>query len=347
MNEDLLTLDAFTARMAASFDDVRPNKHIAVGVSGGPDSSALVFLLSQWADTLSGPTIHALIVDHGLRSGSEQEAKETYDLLKNSPYIIPRILVWNTPKPEKAIQEKARNARYMLMSEYCASHNINHLFLGHHLDDQIETFFFRLSKGSGLDGLTCMDTRRFYSDTHEDLILCRPFLEYPKASIIDFCKRHDIHYVEDPSNSSKTFARSRFRDSFHVLQDEGLTPERLHNTILRLSRAQNALDLIAQDHFKKCTLEINSKQLVFDPKLLFSNPEDVSLRVIIMGMNCIGPSRPYPARLSRVEILHKDLRMAALGELPFKKRTLGGVVFEYAPPSKAGKRSLILTTENA
>ncbi|MCB1721002.1 MAG: tRNA lysidine(34) synthetase TilS, partial [Alphaproteobacteria bacterium] len=111
---------------------------IAVAVSGGPDSMALCWLLSRWA-VERGVKIHVLTVDHGLRPEAAEEAIQVGAWLGGwSQQVEHHILRWKTPA-DTAIQEEARKARYGLMAEYCRVHDIRHLFLAHHRDDQAET----------------------------------------------------------------------------------------------------------------------------------------------------------------------------------------------------------------
>ena len=97
--------------------------------------------------------IHVLTVDHGLRAESAEEVAFVKDNLPAHDNIVHKILTWSHDEmPTTRIQEDARFARYALMQNYMKQHDITCLFLGHHMDDQAETFLFRLAKGSGLDG---------------------------------------------------------------------------------------------------------------------------------------------------------------------------------------------------
>ena len=128
------------------------SKPIALAVSGGPDSTALMFLISK-SKKIKKNDVTILTVDHALR----KESKNEVDLVKSNAKRIGfkcKILKWNGVKPSSGIQEAARKARYSLMLSWCEKNSVNKLFLAHHLDDQVETFLMRLSKGSGVDGLS-------------------------------------------------------------------------------------------------------------------------------------------------------------------------------------------------
>ena len=171
-------------------NDLRAGEPIAVALSGGPDSLALSYMVSKVLP--AGHDLHLLSVDHGLRSESGGELEILSAQV--SEWGVHHILSWDHDGVESRLQEEARNARYDLMLEHCRAHGISKLFLGHHRDDQAETFLFRLSKGSGLDGLSGMAARQMRGRVE----LLRPLLTTSKADLIAFCDEHDLSYLSDP-----------------------------------------------------------------------------------------------------------------------------------------------------
>jgi tRNA(Ile)-lysidine synthase len=193
-----ISLTEFTDLMRFSFgEDFPADESLAVGVSGGPDSMALCFLLSLWAQQAKRKTlIHALTVDHGLRTDSDAEAKQVGRWLKGFKGVRHKILTW---RPDKAVtsrvQERAREARYALMASYMKDYGLSRLFLAHHLDDQAETVLFRLSRGTGLDGLSGMAAEQAFAD---GLVLCRPLLSIPKERLVQTCEANGVKFIDDP-----------------------------------------------------------------------------------------------------------------------------------------------------
>ncbi len=296
---------------------------IAVAVSGGADSMALCFALSEYLS--NDITIHALTVDHGLRLEAGDEALHVAQQLARLPNIEHHILKWEHSggaTPDARIQELARNARYDLMGGYMRERDIAHLFLGHHMGDQAETFLFRLAKGSGIDGLSCMLPLQKMVN---DVILCRPMLDLEKSYMIDFCADRAIEYIDDPSNKSDNYARVRLRKSMDILASEGLSAKRLSVCAARHARARKALEYAADKGFEQCILQNDAKRIVFAFKPLTEMPEEIVLRIVITAMAHLTHSEGYGARLERVENLCSDL----MTEKPFRKRTLGGLVFEH------------------
>ncbi len=291
----------------AQFSDLK-NQNIAVGVSGGADSMALIHSLRQWSDA----DVHALIVDHGLREESACEAASVYEQVG----LPAAVLTW-TEKPGSRIQEEARVARYGLMAGYMAEHSLEHLFLAHHMDDQAETFLFRLAKGSGVDGLACMAAQQ----EQHGVILCRPFLDLCKSDLVSYCDDNGLTTVDDPSNDSDLFARVRLRKSMDVLTQEGLSAERLAVSARRFARARCALEDVTDRAYIHCASEVDLKRIVFNFETLLNQPEEIVLRCVMKGVKALSDQ---PIRLQRMEALCDDLIHAA----DFRKRTLAGCVFE-------------------
>lgn len=332
-----VTLSEFSDLMSLTFGDRFPaGEAFAVGVSGGPDSMALCLLLSAWAQRQKKPSrIHAVTVDHGLRKESAQEARQVGRWLKEFEGVRHTILTWT---PEKSVisrvQELAREARYALLATYMKEHGVTRLFLAHHLDDQAETVLFRLSRGTGLDGLSGMSAAQGFAD---GLVLCRPLLSLAKARLVQTCTANGLDYVDDPSNRSAQFTRVRLRGSMDVLEGEGLTAERLGLTAKRLGRAREALDLLAEKAYIRGLLERDTGRIVFSMQILRDAPEEIALRTLLRMIAVLCPPDPYGPRLERVEALFYDL----LKPEAFRKRTLHGIVFER----KDGTGVLSLTTE--
>ena len=328
----------FTEIMGRNFASVLEGQEaIAVAVSGGPDSLALMDLLYGWALD-KGVNIHALTVDHGLRPEAKAEAENVANLCKSYSGIAHKTLEWHQKEEASSrMQERAREARYQLISDYMKSHSIKYLFLGHHMDDQAETFLFRLAKGSGLKGLSCMPEMR---EMDNGITLCRPLLDVLKQDLLQYCKEKKLDFVDDPSNNSEGFARVRLRKSMDILVGEGLSAKRLSKTALRLERAENALNEIAENIFNKSALDVKTNRIVLDLIMLENQPAEIGFRVILKAMERLGDQgKAYAPRMEKTETLFEDM-MKPTG---FRKRTLGGVIFEQNV--KEGQKTIVLTCE--
>jgi tRNA(Ile)-lysidine synthase len=316
--DNSLTLPVFEQILSAGFlNALGKAQRVAIGVSGGPDSMALCKLLSM----RGGLEIHALTVDHGLRPEAAAEAAQVGQWLKGWPGVKHSVLKWEGAKPESKIQEKARDARYQLFSDYCAQHKIRHLFLAHHQDDQAETFLFRLAKGSGLDGLSGMMPAQNYSD---DLVLLRPLLDVAKEDILVACAAMEIPFVNDPSNEKEMFARVRLRKAKEILEQEGLSAKRLSVTAKRFARARQALDEVSDMALQDIVVDKQSKRIVLNYKVMRAWPGEVGLRVFLKAMAMLRPDDDYGPRMEKAEALFEELMLS----LSFKQKTLGGLMIE-------------------
>jgi len=198
---------------------------IAVAVSGGVDSLALLLLAHAWAHG-KGERIIAVTVDHGLRADSKNEAEQVqkWAQMRGIEHVI---LEWAGEKPTARLQEKAREARYQLLTRWCKDNQISTILLGHHQQDQEETFWLRLSSGSGLDGLSGIKKRI----VRDGMTFLRPLLGFSKERLKATLMAENQQWIEDPSNHSSQFFRGRFRT---LLEAEGLSQQRLTNTMEKL-----------------------------------------------------------------------------------------------------------------
>ena len=178
---------------------------LAVAVSGGPDSLALLLLAERWAAARGG-SVWALHVDHGLRPESAAEAARLAGWLA-ARGIPCRILRWPGPRPASRVQATARAVRLALLEEACAQAGILHLLLAHHADDQRETVAMRASRGGAQAGLAGMAAVR---ETAFVRIL-RPLLDLPKARLRATLEALGQPWIEDPSNHDPRFERARLR----------------------------------------------------------------------------------------------------------------------------------------
>lgn len=206
---------------------------IAAGVSGGADSLALVLRLHE-----SGRKVIALTVDHGLRAESRSEAEYVGEVMARYG-IEHHILTWDGEKPQSGIEEAARQKRYELLFGWCRDNHVGVLAVGHHRRDQAETFLLRLQRGSGLDGLCCMQpvTQR------GGIMLIRPQLEDNPEDLKAYLRERGIVWTEDASNLCDDFLRARIRKFLPELERAaGISEQRLAETAAVLARTRNYLE---------------------------------------------------------------------------------------------------------
>ncbi|MBN8893177.1 MAG: tRNA lysidine(34) synthetase TilS [Rhodospirillales bacterium 70-18] len=182
-----------------------PAPHLAVAVSGGADSLALALLARDWAGAAGG-MVTGLVVDHGLRPASADEARLTLRRLAGIG-IAARLLVLEGLARGPGLAARARTARYAALEGACRQAGILHLLLGHHAADQAETVAMRLLARSGPAGLAGMAA---LAET-EAVRLLRPLLTVPPARLRATLRAAGLDWVEDPSNADPAAARARLR----------------------------------------------------------------------------------------------------------------------------------------
>ncbi len=187
------------------------NPIMAVGVSGGPDSMALVLLLNEWLKTAKGKLI-ALIVNHNLRKNSKAEAILVKNYLEKKK-INSKILNVKKALIHKRSMNEARYNRYNLLINYCNKNKILNLFLAHHKDDNLETFLTRKISGSDFEGLGSMQVTAL----RNKIIISRPLLYFSKKEILKYNSKNNIYFVNDPSNQIYKYTRPFIRNYINNL----------------------------------------------------------------------------------------------------------------------------------
>ncbi|MHA1597976.1 MAG: tRNA lysidine(34) synthetase TilS [Alphaproteobacteria bacterium] len=293
--------------LMAAFAPFECRPHLAVAVSGGPDSMALTLLADAWARRRGG-RITALTVDHGLRPESAAEAARVGGWLAGRG-IAHEILVWDDDKPVTGVQAKARAARYRLLGDWCRRAGVLHVLLAHQQDDQAETFMLRLGAGSGVDGLAAMSGVRETSHMR----LLRPLLTVPRRALLATLTGHGQDWIDDPSNDDPTYARVRIRQS--LARGDGVDIPILAETTIRMAGARMALESEASRQMARCCRVLGSGYARLDAGALFDSEDEISLRVLARVLMCIGGREHAPA-LAKLERLHDSLKGATLGRLP-------------------------------
>ncbi len=194
---------------AALGRSLRPDDILAIAVSGGPDSMALLALA---AAALPGRVI-AATVDHGLRPDATTEAAMVGRYCAapaiGTPPIPHTVLAPAQPLGSANIQATARTARYALLIDWARAERATILATGHHADDQAETFLMRAARGAGLAGLAAIRPVRRIAD---GLTLLRPLLSWRRRELRALAEGWGLPFVDDPSNASDRYDRTRFRN---------------------------------------------------------------------------------------------------------------------------------------
>ena len=319
---------------------------VAVAVSGGADSTALMHLVADWAKSgektaaqwaalaqAGCAPVLVITVDHGLRPESAEEAAwvgQVAGRLGLQHVVLP----WTGPKPRTAIQEAARAARYALICEHIGREPLSEprqVLLAHHLDDQAETVLMRLARGSGIDGLSGMrevEPRTWLHLAHpveeRIILLRRPLLSVPKVRLEATLDAAGAQWLQDPSNTDVRFERVRLRAAARERDKLGLGADKLALTARRLASARSALEA-GQQQLARAAVDLHGGAWAsIDAGRLAEAPPELALRLLRSVIGAFG-GQPEPPGRSQVEDLLERLRSPAATAL-----TLGGAAIVTA-----------------
>ena len=255
------------------------------------------------------------LINHNIRSNSLSEAKQVKILLKK--FGIRLEVINNKKRITKNIQAEARKIRYDNLINFCKKKNIKTIITAHNLEDQVETFFIRLSRGSGLTGLSSMKT---HTKINKDIYLFRPLLGTKKKYLIKISKIVFKKYFKDPSNLDKKYLRSKIRNLKNPLKKSGIEYDQIIRSIKNLAASKATID----EYVKKLLKEIVTKsgnELIIDLKKFKSINHDIKISIINYAIKKIKKNY-YNPRSKKVINLIKNIESKN-----FKKSTLGGCVF--------------------
>ncbi len=256
-----------------------------------------------------------MLVDHNIRKNSSKEAIQVKNLLKKKKVDLK--IIRNKKKITRNIQGEARNIRYDILSNFCKKKKINVILTAHNLEDQVETFFIRLSRGSGLRGLSGM---KLLSKISNRIILYRPLLNTKKKYLIQISKISFGKFFKDPSNKNKKFLRTKVRNLKKPLEKSGITYEKIFRSIYNLSLSKISLDEYLSKTFKSLIKKVNNT-IFIDFKKFKKLNEDIKIATINESVKKLKKNY-YDLRSKKVINLIKKV-----SERDFKKTSLGGCVF--------------------
>ena len=327
MAASLTPKEDVVARFKAELDRISPaDAPLGLAVSGGPDSLALLLLAAAARPGL----VQAATVDHALRPKSADEAKMVADLCEKLGVPHTTLTAKWKQKPEKAVQERARIARYRLLAGWLKEKQVATLVTAHHADDQAETLLMRLNRGSGTRGLAGMRPAAPVPLPGSRGRVLRPLLGWRRSELADVCKAAGLKPVQDPSNDDNQFERTKIRKG--IAAADWLDPHAIARSAVHLAAADVALHW-AVDKEWEAQVSRNGNEIVYRPVA----PYEIRRRVANRSVTALaGEGRGNPVRGPELDRL---MALLARGG----KATLRGVLctggeewrFAPAPARKA------------
>ena len=312
-----LTIKKFYKKFKAIvFKNIKKNS-FALAVSGGSDSLSLAYLSKLYSLEYKNK-MHVLIVDHQLRKESKEESLKVKSILKKKK-IQSKILKWTGKTPKSNIQKNARNIRYNLISQYCFKNNIKYLITAHHLDDQIENFFIRLFRGSGLTGLSSMPESFVFNNK---LKIVRPFLGFKKKDLKYVTLNFFKTYINDPSNDNNKFLRVRIRKYRKNMEKEGLDTNKIIKTVNNLLSANKAINFYKNKSISKHTSFVSKHKCLINNKIFSEEADEIIFKSFSDILSLVSGTYYTPRSKKVINLINR------VKKNKFNKSTLGGCVIE-------------------
>lgn len=291
-----------------------PQKSLGVAVSGGSDSMAMLHLLARVAPQ-TGWALKVVTVDHRLRPEAAEEAAFVGRVC--AALSIPHdVMVWDHGAIQGNLMQAAREARYGLLADWAKRAGVDLVTLAHTADDQAETFLMGLSRAAGLDGLAGMRDEF----VRAGMLFRRPFLQQFRAELRAYLTRHNLDWIDDPSNDNDRFTRVKARRAIKALAPLGITVDRLSGVVHNLSMALSVVQDAVAKSARAIVIE-TAGALQIERKAFRNLHPEIRRRLLIAIVRWISGA-PHPPRETKLAALGLALDLG-------RDATLGGVRFRW------------------
>ena len=325
---------------------------IALAVSGGPDSMAMLGLAARAYPA----RVIAATVDHGLRPESAAEAAMVATCCGKLGVTHVTLNIEAPPGATGNLHAWARQERYQLLMRWAVDAGAPVLCTAHHAEDQAETFLMRAARASGLSGLAAVRARNetsvalreqsgmeirpeggaVFNIVRSPIALLRPLLRWRRGELRAIAQSMRLPWVDDPSNQDPRFDRTRFRA--WLAEAPWLDPVQIGRTAENLAALDSDLIEISHWLWKTRALESSPYEALFDVEGL---PRGVTRYLARMGIdhvlsiNGMGDGNWNPA--SNVEALLDALEAGSSATQANVLASAKGSVWHFreAPPRRS------------
>ena len=262
---------------------------IVVGLSGGPDSMALLHVMVELdLEPIAG------YYNHNLRKDSNQEADfvQDYTESKKIRFMEGSGDVRHYAEMQNlSIEEAARNLRYDFLFQLASGMEAGAVVVAHHSGDQVETLLMNLLRGSGMRGLSGMKVVSKPNPWSDSIPLIRPMLEISKDQILDYLSNHEIPFWEDPSNLESIYHRNKIRQEL-IPQLEKLVPgfsRRMLQTALIFTEDNQTLDQFSNKAWESCVNTQGTSFIQIAREKFLKNPPSIQRRMLKKALRALRP----------------------------------------------------------
>lgn len=250
---------------------------VAVAISGGSDSTALLLLLlTKLSSYQRRSRVLALTVDHRLRPESAEEAERVGALCRRLG-VEHRVLVWEGEKPASGVAEAARLARYRLLAKAAIDARARVVLTGHTADDQAETYAMRASRGDG-PGLAGMAPATLFNGS---VWFVRPLIDARRGELRAFLRARGERWIDDPTNENPAHERARVR---RTLAEGGA--EAMIAATLTAAAAREALSARVAHALDRHASTVSPGLLRLDQALF--DKSDGAAEALRLAVACVG-----------------------------------------------------------
>ncbi|HHV76108.1 MAG TPA: tRNA lysidine(34) synthetase TilS [Syntrophothermus lipocalidus] len=305
---------------------ISPGELVVVGVSGGPDSVALLHLLDLLGKE-EGFSIHAAHLNHGLRPEADEEEEFVKELAKSLGLgcTIGRAKVREEARAgRRSVEEAGRQARYAFFIRVAEELKADKVATAHHMGDQAETVLMHLLRGSGLKGLGGISPRRG--------IFIRPFLAVSRADIMSYLQENRLDYCLDASNYDWDYLRNRIRHQLIPLLEKEYNPNIVTSLCQLATVARDedmAMEEMAVKAFKE-TARPEAGGLVLSLETMQVLPVAVQRRVILLALKQLGGEQGWEMKdvQSVLELARKagSDKQICVGKNIWAKKSYGRII---------------------
>lgn len=263
------------------FSLLQPGDRLLVGVSGGPDSVALLRLLHtlrhEW-----GLQLHIAHYNHRWRSDSDEDEQFVADLATScgTPYTVGRSRSTRGATGTGSAEEKARLARLRFFKKVLRQTDFNAIVLAHTKDDLAETVLMRIIRGTGLQGLRAMQP----CTTIDGMKIIRPLLNFTKTELATYLKKTGGHFRVDPTNEQEQYFRNKVRRRLLPLLRQEYNAG-IDNALVHLAKTLQAdfdfIDAEAEKLLQRHCRMDRSRQTVVMPIKPFATQSAALQRVVL------------------------------------------------------------------
>lgn len=253
---------------------------IVLGVSGGPDSIAMLNVLNQIKnEKIFDFTIVVAHINHLIREEAIEDQKFVEEFCKNInvEFYSKSIDVQKIANNRKiGTEEAGRNVRYEFFDEILSKTNGNKIAIAHNKNDKVETIIMNILRGSGISGLKGIQARNNK--------YIRPLIECERYEIEEYCSINNIKPRIDRTNFENVYSRNKTRNIIIPYIKEEFNPN-IINTIDRLSELikeeDEYLDKVVEYKYNELIIKESQNEIVIDLKKFNKEEKVIKSRIII------------------------------------------------------------------